>query len=810
MRLEALKSIEMALDGENVNQKENLKRKKSKLKKRKKRKKQAKVISSSSSSSPRKRRCSRDPIKVHRPSLLRQSDNYEIQDMEIDTTEAILADKDMRYLSMNSQAKQQMLIDEPKTISLMDLMIDNEINQFSKQPQFNSNGLFLPKQFFEYQIPPQQNFTDIPKNQQIINKPTRYNEIQTDENDDGINELRDKLLNELNQKRAQKQQQQVIEEAKCDGEFDLSNYETTIQLARKQIEEATTVLQQQQQTSTSVITIKPVIIKLGQNETSSSEEEEEELEKIQKSFEEKTLQSNINLFLNAAKEQAKLEIQQKQQQITTEDILKVSQSNRIVIKNSSNSPVNSSSPSKFSATIKRLKETSKKDEIRIIRDKINSKSKEIAECNKKSVEIKQMLFKKTKVINLSKEKLKLLKEQLQAAEKILQANEETVKDYKLRQKVYDMKIVRLKEMKKKQQEHLQHLLVGNNEATAQASNVVQKNVRTVIISSPKPQQPVIEASNKVPVEIQTKPIETKPIENIQQQIQEKENTAKMNLVNLELMLVKKSPIINNELKERIDNLKLKSLNKESKSSQNKAPTTTNTNANNSLRPKIFVSKQTNQKLLQIAIDKFESNVTLNNKLSQPMAPIVKMEKAEVKIENQKIQNTIIKNLTDIVDNFTKNSAYVHFSPSLITIKDMIVNKESKSYFCNLNDIVMDDLNCETAIGSEEYPVKINTTTYESPLLMFKGYRFNKNFYELNNFEMAYSKFYCNSIDIRKPFCPFDLNGSCKDSTCIYQHSSVMTMDNLQRTEHFLSYCPQLINVTEGLSQKEAIKRLSKP
>jgi hypothetical protein len=36
----------------------------------------------------------------------------------------------------------------------------------------------------------------------------------------------------------------------------------------------------------------------------------------------------------------------------------------------------------------------------------------------------------------------------------------------------------------------------------------------------------------------------------------------------------------------------------------------------------------------------------------------------------------------------------------------------------------------------------------------------------------------------------------------------MTMDNLQRTEHFLSYCPQLINVSETLPQKEAIKRLS--
>ena len=40
--------------------------------------------------------------------------------------------------------------------------------------------------------------------------------------------------------------------------------------------------------------------------------------------------------------------------------------------------------------------------------------------------MKQLVVKKTKDINLSKEKIRLLKEQLQAAEKILQVNEETV------------------------------------------------------------------------------------------------------------------------------------------------------------------------------------------------------------------------------------------------------------------------------------------------------------------------------------------------------------------------------------------------
>src|SRR5579883_1918516 len=87
---------------------------------------------------------------------------------------------------------------------------------------------------------------------------------------------------------------------------------------------------------------------------------------------------------------------------------------------------------------------------------------------------------------------------------------------------------------------------------------------------------------------------------------------------------------------------------------------------------------------------------------------------------------------------------------------------------------------------------IDPNEYESPLRCFRGYRFSSHFSQFMPFEEAYSKLYCNSIDARRPFCPFDLHGSCKDSSCVYQHLNVITMDNFQRTEHFLSYCPQVL------------------
>jgi hypothetical protein len=266
-------------------------------------------------------------------------------------------------------------------------------------------------------------------------------------------------------------------------------------------------------------------------------------------------------------------------------------------------------------------------------------------------------------------------------------------------------------MKKKQQEHLQHLLATNIEAT--------------------PPQPVIEP---------------KPI-------------ARMNLEEL----VNKTALTNNELKERIDNLKLKSLNKE-KSSPTTISTTTSQNTpsivnNTSIRPKIFVSKQTNKKLQQIAIDKFETNVTLNNILSNTTTSTSEQTtSSSITSSNEKIRNSIIKDLVDMVDNLTKDFPYVHLTQS-DNLKDFSSNK---IYFNNLNEFVNNHR--QTEDGQSTSSVKI--ANYESPLLMFKGYRFSKTFCELNSFETAYSKFYCNSIDIRKPFCPFDLNGSCKDSNCV--------------------------------------------
>ena len=141
-------------------------------------------------------------------------------------------------------------------------------------------------------------------------------------------------------------------------------------------------------------------------------------------------------------------------------------------------------------------------------------------------------------------------------------------------------------------------------------------------------------------------------------------------------------------------------------------------------------------------------------------------------------------------------------------------KDSKSIdFNQIEDKQLESISklTESSLISKSSIYEIdNVSNYESPLKCFRGYRFSSHFTKCNQLEEAYSKFYCNTIDPRRPFCPFDLHGSCKDSNCIYQHLNSMTMDNLQRTEHLLSYCPQLLGLSSlNPTQKEAIKKLSK-
>jgi len=251
------------------------------------------------------------------------------------------------------------------------------------------------------------------------------------------------------------------------------------------------------------------------------------------------------------------------------------------------------------------------------------------------------------------------------------------------------------------------------------------------------------------------------------------------------------------------------------------------------RPNLLVSKQTDLKLEALAQSSGQAPSAPFVPKKQVTIQMVSDNKSLVnlkgKIKSLKAIETVDRQrLSDCLEAFVSHSGSHCESLDLWAYEAISgVASDSRSLFkvkpvdvgTNLTSVNSDDF------FSVKIDLKLNDTfehgrpyeiedplSYESPLKVFKGYRFSSNFTKTSEVSEAYSKFYCHSIDFRRPFCPFDMHGSCKDSQCVYQHFNVTTMDNMQRTEHLLSYCPREVlgqSLTQtGHTQKEAAKKLS--
>ncbi len=249
------------------------------------------------------------------------------------------------------------------------------------------------------------------------------------------------------------------------------------------------------------------------------------------------------------------------------------------------------------------------------------------------------------------------------------------------------------------------------------------------------------------------------------------------------------------------------------------------------RPNLLVSKQTDLKLEALAQSSCQSAPFVPKK--QVTVQMVSDSKSLVnlkgKIKTLKAIETVDRQrLSDCLEAFVSHSgshcesldlwAYEAIcgvasdSRSLFKVKPVdvgtnITSVNSEDFFSVKTEFKLND----TFETDRPYEIE-DPLSYESPLKVFKGYRFSSNFMKTSEVSEAYSKFYCHSIDFRRPFCPFDMHGSCKDSQCVYQHFNVTTMDNMQRTEHLLSYCAREVlgqSLTQaGHTQKEAAKKLS--
>ncbi|KAH0501954.1 Zinc finger C3H1 domain-containing protein [Microtus ochrogaster] len=91
--------------------------------------------------------------------------------------------------------------------------------------------------------------------------------------------------------------------------------------------------------------------------------------------------------------------------------------------------------------------------------------------------------------------------------------------------------------------------------------------------------------------------------------------------------------------------------------------------------------------------------------------------------------------------------------------------------------------------------------YQSPLLVFKSYRFSPYYRTKEKLPLS-SVSYSNMIEPDQCFCRFDLTGTCNDDDCQWQHVKDYTLSRKQLFQDILSYNLSLIGCSETSTDEE--------
>lgn len=743
---------------------------------------------------------------------------------------------------------------------------------------------------------------DINQSQQVDEKSSEENKEEEEEEDDSaMMELRMKLLDQKSLAKKQKEEKERLERMKeeetkrseaikqkeheenqmnqdmillkkklLEQEKELIVSRSSENLKRPSISNGLTGNSSNHINGYRPKSISPIIIHINPNDKDDSDDDfdsdsKRTLPHSSSILNNESLKSNIDLFLNQAKQMAASNLSTSRNENGKSVQKQKAASTPALTKNNNNN-----NQSTY--------ELDKKKLIKTLRDRINSTSKEIVEFSKKSVEIKQIKVKKDQDTELIKAKIAMLREQLQAAEKVLVVNEEACLKFLLQNKFIDAKLVKLQNLKKTQQQLLQKILSSGPAPPANANNhgsllnSVSKNQsieakpNTSITNTPfqpplptssPPPLPSGPSNQQLPPQPPPPPplpssASLPPVETSSQPV-----TADSSL--------KQSEVIHSKLASQmtLGSVVAATASKNSFKLNNSSVNMTNESFQSISRPNLFTSESTILKLEKLAketsqqvsinsgdhemnesmvIDAKVVNITSNKKLvnkknenhsttTKSLTPTVAATAtltttvSKLDNESKKAELETRLKLIECLNHFNIDYPHVHHESFDIWCNESIVQSSTPFSLSDLKnnklclnepekkeENEMDEGNrVENSSFTSHFNSKIfvinSVNNYESPLRMFRGYRFCSHYSQLNQFDDAYSKYYCNAIDFRKQFCPFDLHGSCKDSNCIYQHSNTMTMDNIQRTEHFISYAPKLLGLTQAPTQKEAIKKL---
>jgi hypothetical protein len=278
-------------------------------------------------------------------------------------------------------------------------------------------------------------------------------------------------------------------------------------------------------------------------------------------------------------------------------------------------------------------------------------------------------IKKDNDVALAKQKIQILREQLVVAEKILTANEQSLDELKSQKRALDSRVIKLQNMKKVQQQLLQKVLAtpsastiaatSTSTATSNTFSITKNNTRvttpqnskdevskSVTASNPNPPpplpndlQPPLPPSRSLqppPPPLPPTPPTPKTPEKKAQDLtissSRTEQTVYVEATSYESTsssIVKRSTLVE-EMNLTMSNLK-KSTNSAAVSS---SPTTSQKQA--STRPNLLVSKQTDQKLEEIAKQSNQQATEKNDSLivNAKVVNVVKTAKSGFKSPNK--------------------------------------------------------------------------------------------------------------------------------------------------------------------------------
>ena len=286
-----------------------------------------------------------------------------------------------------------------------------------------------------------------------------------EEEEDDMAALRMNLLDTVTHKRSLRQKQQAAQQEKqIDQDMSLLKRKLIEHelMIEKRSSEALPAVPPAKFTSLVQRKINPVIIRLNSSEDDEDEDDNEnqeaECELVEESKARSTnlvststsesLQNNISQFLKEAKSQAEV--------LALNSLLP----NNLYL--NQKETVEVAPVKRPSSSSSQISELEKKSFIKSLRDKINLKTKLIAELSKKSQELKLLNAKREKDIDLAKLKIATLKEQLNAAEKIRQATEDAVLVGRQHHLLVDARLEKMQNTKRIQQQLLQNCCSGSS------------------------------------------------------------------------------------------------------------------------------------------------------------------------------------------------------------------------------------------------------------------------------------------------------------------------------------------------------------